>query len=78
MLDATIAVSIVVTRYGVHSTSDSVWCSLNHGSQYPGFEYTALLYLNEQGTEYTGGKFSFVDPAVDQKGQRSSALIPRP
>ena len=59
---------------------------LKHGAdQYPGFEYTALLYLNNQGAEYTGGKFSFIDPAPNSdssgKGQAAqpkvSTLVPR-
>lgn len=33
---------------------------LNFQETYPSFHYTALLYLSDYGTDFTGGRFFFV------------------
>lgn len=59
---------------------DEYWHEHVDADQYPGFEYTALIYLNDQGVDadYTGGEFSFVDPGPEKGGdERVMTLQPK-
>mmetsp|Transcript_14283 Transcript_14283/g.48846 ORF Transcript_14283/g.48846 Transcript_14283/m.48846 type:complete len:191 (+) Transcript_14283:430-1002(+) len=53
---------------------DEYWHEHVDANQYPGFEYTALIYLNDQGLDYTGGLFSFIDEDI-AKGQAKVETI---
>mmetsp|Transcript_56348 Transcript_56348/g.138298 ORF Transcript_56348/g.138298 Transcript_56348/m.138298 type:complete len:325 (-) Transcript_56348:28-1002(-) len=57
---------------------DEYWHNHIDAQQYPGFEYTALLYLNEQGKDYKGGEFSFVDHAKGSTEEKLTTLKPEP
>jgi hypothetical protein len=48
---------------------DEYWHEHVDKKQYGSFAYTALLYLSEQGREFRGGSFVFVDK--DSLGKRS-------
>ena len=55
---------------------DEYWHNHVDLLQYPSFEYTALIYLNDHGEEYTGGQFSFVDNSENPKNERLTTIPP--
>lgn len=55
---------------------DEYWHNHIDMNQYPNFEYTALVYLNDQGDEYSGGEFSFVDQKEGEKRESLTTIRP--
>eukprot|EP00960_Hanusia_phi_P039166 753784-Hanusia_phi.AAC.9 len=71
---------------------DEYWHEHVDANQYPGFEYTALIYLNDQvklhrrawktaevdqGYDYTGGLFSFIDEDIAQGPGKIETISPK-
>lgn len=58
-----------ITSAPAKTAHDEYWHEHVDKKQYGSFAYTALLYLSEQGREFRGGSFVFVDK--DSLGKRS-------
>jgi len=48
-----------LTAKAAKTAHDEYWHSHVDSNQYPTFDYTALIYLNDYGKDYTGGRFIF-------------------
>lgn len=53
--------------------NDEYWHPHVDRIQYPAFEYTGLLYLNDYGTDFQGGRFMF----IDNKGYTNRTIEPK-
>lgn len=57
---------------------DEYWHPHVDYEQYDGFCYTCLVYLNEHGKDYTGGRFMFDDGVVDSEEHVNFPHVVRP